>query len=82
MRSNLQTNIGALIQQVKQGRDIPCAIGFGISTPEQAAAMAQIADGVICGSAIVKLIETNGTQSVAPVQQFVKAMKDAVSAVS
>lgn len=80
MRSNLQTNIGALIQQVKQGRDIPCAIGFGISTPEQAAAMAQIADGVICGSAIVKLIETNGTQSVAPVQQFVKAMKDAVSA--
>lgn len=78
MRGQIQSNIGDLIQQVKEVSSIPCAIGFGISNPQQAADIAQQADGVICGSAIVKIIEEYGTNSIEPVCDFVKSMKEAV----
>lgn len=51
VRSEITTNIKEMVDTVKQGRDVPCAIGFGISTPEQAGRMASQADGVIVGSA-------------------------------
>ena len=57
---------------------LPCAIGFGISTPEQAGQMAQLADGVIVGSAIVKLLEQYGTQAPQHIAAYVKSMKEAM----
>ena len=75
MRSDINTNIDELITQVKDISSIPCAIGFGISTPEQARDMAEISDGVIVGSAIVKLIAEYGKDSVTPVKDFVSRMK-------
>lgn len=81
MRTQINTNIGQLIQNVKQVSDIPCAIGFGISNPQQAAEMAKLSDGVICGSAIVKIVAEYGKDSVGPVSDFVYAMKKAVAAV-
>lgn len=74
MRSAITTDIGAMVQLVKAAKDIPCAVGFGISTPEQAAAMAAKSDGAIVGSAIVKLC---GQYKEACVP-YVKSMKDAV----
>lgn len=81
MRAQINTNIGQLIQNVRQVSSIPCAIGFGISNPQQAAEMAALSDGVICGSAIVKIVAEHGKNSVKPVADFVCAMKKAVAAV-
>lgn len=78
VRSNITTNIGAMVQKVKEMQDIPCAVGFGISTPEQAENMAKQADGVIVGSAIVKLCAQYGEDAVTHVAQYVKKMKEAV----
>jgi len=78
MRSQITTDIGAMVQLVKAQKDIPCAVGFGISTPEQAKKMAEQADGVIVGSAIVKLCEAYGAECVPHVAEYVKSMKDAV----
>lgn len=75
-RSKITTDIGAMVKLVKQTRDIPCAVGFGISTPEQAEAMCRKADGAIVGSAIVKLIAKHGRDSIAPVSAYVKSMKE------
>ena len=74
-RCDINTNIAELIAQVKKVSSIPCAVGFGISTPKQARDMAAISDGVIVGSAIVKLIAEFGKDSVAPVKDFVGKMK-------
>ena len=79
VRSNITTNIGEMVELVKQAKDIPCAVGFGISTPEQAKKMAESADGVIVGSAIVKLVAEHGENAVEPVRKYVKSMKDAVT---
>lgn len=79
VRTEINTGIADLIQQVKDVRDIPCAIGFGISTPEQAEAMAKIADGAIVGSAIVKIIAEHGKDSVPFVAEYVRTMKQAVN---
>ncbi|MCI1959083.1 MAG: tryptophan synthase subunit alpha [Clostridia bacterium] len=78
MRSNITTDIGAMVKLVKEATDIPAAIGFGISTPEQAKEMSKKADGVIVGSAIVNIIGANGRDSVQPVYDYVKSMKDAI----
>ena len=59
--------------------DVPCAIGFGISTPEQAKAMAAVSDGAIVGSAIVKIIAKYGTEAGPELYKYVKNMKEAVS---
>ena len=78
MRSQITTDIGAMVDLVKAQKDIPCAVGFGISTPEQAKKMAAQADGVIVGSAIVKLCETHGADCVPYIKEYVKSMKDAI----
>ena len=78
VRKEITTDIGAMVRRVKQEKDIPCAVGFGISTPDQAASMAAQADGVIVGSAIMKLVAKHGRDAVPPVAAYVKSMKDAV----
>lgn len=80
VRKEITTNIGEMVKQVKEVSDVPCAIGFGISTPEQAKEMATSADGVIVGSAIVKIIAANGRNSVEPVCNYVKEMKESIKA--
>lgn len=77
-RSEITTDIGAMVELVKKAKDIPCAVGFGISTPEQARQMAAKADGVIVGSAIVKLCAQYGEECVPYVRDYVKSMKDAI----
>ena len=77
-RTNITTDIEAMVKLVKQAKDIPCAVGFGISTPEQAKKMAAQSDGAIVGSAIVKLCAQYGRDCVPYVKEYVKSMKDAV----
>jgi tryptophan synthase alpha chain len=79
VRKEINTNIGTMISLVKETKDIPCAIGFGISTPEQAKEMSQYADGVIVGSAIVKLAAKYGADCVEPICSYVREMKAAIS---
>lgn len=81
MRSDITTDVGAMVELVRQTKDIPCAIGFGISTPEQAKKMAALSDGVIVGSAIVKLCGQYGADCLPHVAEYVKKMKEAVSSV-
>lgn len=78
MRAQITTDIGAMVKLVKQEKEIPCAVGFGISTPEQARNMAAQSDGAIVGSAIVKLCERYGADCVPRVREFVREMKAAV----
>lgn len=75
-RNEINTDLNSIVSVVRQNTDIPCAIGFGISTPQQAANMAGLSDGVIVGSAIVKLLETYGKEAPAHVGKYVKAMKE------
>ncbi len=77
-RSEITTDIGAMVSLIKQANpSLPCAIGFGISTPEQVRRMSELSDGVIVGSAIVKLIAKHGRNAVGPVTEFVSAMTQA-----
>ncbi len=78
VRNEIHTDIASLVKLVRENSSVPCAVGFGISTPKQAAKMAEISDGVIVGSAIVKLIAQYGKNSAGPVGEYVKKMKDAV----
>ncbi len=77
-RSQITTDISKLVSVIRENTDIPCAVGFGISSPEQAKSMSQYADGVIVGSAIVRKIAQHGKDSAKPVGEFVKQMKDAI----
>lgn len=76
VRGEIKADIGEMVRQAKKVTDIPCAVGFGIATPEQARNMSCLADGVIVGSAIVKLVAEFGRESVGPVREFVRKMKD------
>ncbi len=78
VRGDITTDIGAIVSVVRQNTSVPCAVGFGISTPEQAGRMAQYADGVIVGSAIIKLLEKHGKDAPPYVAEYVKKMKAAV----
>lgn len=79
-RSSISTDLSAMVRLVREANpNIPCAIGFGISTPEQAREMAKIADGVIVGSAIVRMVGEKGRDSVADVGVYVRRMKQAIS---
>ena len=82
VRSEITTDLGAIVKVIRENTDIPCAIGFGISTPEQAKQMAAIADGAIVGSAIVRLLEQYGTEAPAHIGAYVRQMKEAVRSVS
>ena len=77
-RTNITTDIGAMVKLVKQTKNIPCAVGFGISTPEQAKKMAEQSDGAIVGSAIVKLCAEHGADCVPYVKEYVQSMEEAV----
>ena len=77
-RSQITTDIASMVRLVKEVKDIPCAVGFGISTPEQANKMASQSDGAIVGSAIVKLCAKYGPDCVPYVQEYVRQMKKAV----
>lgn len=77
-REEITTDLEGMIQEVRAHTDVPCAIGFGISTPEQAKEMAAIADGAIVGSAIVKIVAEYGKEAAPHVAEYVKKMKEAV----
>lgn len=79
VRSEIRTDLGAIVESIRGVTDVPCAIGFGISTPEQAKKMAVVSDGAIVGSAIVKLIAKHGEQAAPEIYDYVKSMKDAVA---
>lgn len=76
MRSEIKTDLQSIVEVIRQNTDIPCAIGFGISTPEQARKMAGISDGAIVGSAIVKIIEKYGREAAPRVGEYVREMKE------
>ncbi len=78
-RTSINANVEEMVQLAKSASDIPCAVGFGISNTEQAKAMAKFADGVIVGSAIVKMCEAYKEDCVEPIAQFVREMKAAIS---
>ena len=78
VRSEITTDIGAMVELIRANTSCPCAVGFGISTPEQTKKMAGLADGAIVGSAIVKLIAQYGREAVPYVADYVKQMKEAV----
>ena len=80
-RSEITTDVGAMVKIAKEAKDIPCAVGFGISGPEQAAAMAKVSDGAIVGSAYMKLIGQYQAEAVPHVAQFTKELKEAVRSV-
>lgn len=77
-RSEIKTDLASIINVVRENTDVPCAIGFGISTPEQAKKMADISDGAIVGSAIIKLLEKHGKDAPKYVGEYVKSMKNAI----
>ena len=77
-RSQITTDLASIVKVVRENTDLPCAIGFGISTPEQAGKMAALSDGAIVGSAIVKLLAEHGRQAPVYVGEYVRAMKEAV----
>ena len=77
-RSEIKTDLASIVEVVRANTKTPCAIGFGISTPEQAHKMAAIADGTIVGSAIIKLLEQYGKDAPEKIGTYVKSMKDAL----
>ena len=78
VRSEIKTDLASIIQVVRENTSVPCAIGFGISTPEQAKNMAALSDGAIVGSAIVKLLEKHGKEAPAFIGEYVRSMKNAI----
>lgn len=80
VRSEITTDIGAMVKLVRENTSIPCAVGFGISTPAQAKKMADLSDGAIVGSAIVRLIAEHGADAPGYVYEYVKSMKDGMGA--
>ena len=78
MRSEITTDLASIIRVVRENTSTPCAIGFGISTPEQAQKMAALSDGAIVGSAIVRLVEQYGREAVPYVREYVTKMKGAL----
>ena len=80
-RSEIKTDLAAIVKVVRENTNIPCAIGFGISTPDQAKKMAALSDGAIVGSAIIKLLEQYGQDAPEYIGAYVKSMKDATTQV-
>ena len=74
VRSNIDTDLGSIVDIIRENTDVPCAIGFGISTPEQASKMAKISDGVIVGSAIIRIMEEYGKEAPVHVGEYIKKM--------
>ena len=81
-RSEISTDLAAIVKTVRENTAIPCAVGFGISTPAQARAMAALSDGAIVGSAIVRIVEEYGKEAPERVGRYVRAMKAAIADLS
>jgi len=75
VRSEITTNLSAIVAEIRKSSDIPVAVGFGISTPEQAAQYAAIADGVIVGSAMAGIIAREGKNAHQSLREYIRAMK-------
>ncbi len=78
VRSEIKTDLASIVKTIRENTSVPCAIGFGISTPEQAKKMSEIADGVIVGSAIVRQLEQYGKQAPEHIGSYVREMKEAI----
>lgn len=78
VRKEITTDIGAMVQQIRSHTPYPAAVGFGISTPEQAKKFAGLSDGVIVGSAIVRLIAEHGEQAETPLREYISSLKNAI----
>jgi tryptophan synthase alpha chain len=78
VRSEITTDVASMVHVVREHSKTPCAVGFGISTPQQAGILAKHADGVIVGSAIVRLAERHGRDAALPIGRYVRSMKDAI----
>jgi len=76
VREEISGDAKEMVKLVKTVNSIPCAVGFGISTPEQASEMAEFSDGIIVGSAIVKIVEKYGSECVQYVAEYVRMMKN------
>ncbi len=79
VRSSITTDISSIVKSIKEETDVPCAIGFGIQTPDQAKEMAKSSDGVIVGSKIIKLLHENGAEAPSVIGKYVKEMKEAMN---
>lgn len=77
MRSEIKTDLESIIEDIREVTDIPVAVGFGINTPAQAENISKYSDGVIVGSAIVKIIEEHGEDATEYLKEYVKSMKEA-----
>lgn len=80
-RSEITTDLDSIVGIIRENTAVPCAIGFGISTPEQAKKMGQIADGVIVGSAIIKILGQYGKEAPEKIGAYVKSMKEGVTCI-
>ena len=78
VRSEIKTDLASIVKTIRENTSVPCAIGFGISTPEQAKKMSEIADGVIVGSAIVRQLEQYGQEAPGHIGSYVREMKEAI----
>lgn len=78
VRSEIKTDLDSIVKVIRKNTDVPCAIGFGISTPEQAKKMADISDGAIVGSAIIRLLEKHGKEAPDHIGEYVRSMKNAI----
>ncbi|MDD5602799.1 MAG: tryptophan synthase subunit alpha [Eubacteriales bacterium] len=79
VRSEIGGTVSEMVRTAREVSNIPCSVGFGISTPEQAAVIGSFADGIIVGSAIVGIIERYGRDCVPHVADYVRMMKKAIS---
>ncbi len=77
-RSEITTDLGAIVREIRAATNVPCAVGFGLSTPEQGRDMATVSDGAIVGSAIVRIIAQYGREAPARVGAYVREMKEAI----
>ena len=77
MRSEIKTDLNAILSDIREVTDLPLAVVFGINTPQQAEDISKIADGVIVGSAIVKIIEEHGENASEALKEYVSSMKNA-----
>jgi tryptophan synthase alpha chain len=79
VRTEIKTDLNEIISEIRKVTDVPVSVGFGISTSKQAREISKVADGVIVGSAIIKIIEKHLTKSRDPIFNYVKEMKDTIS---